>query len=58
MNKEFTIKSSENCRQSLRILTEKKDGYDILITKYRDNWKVEQKEFISKSLFIQAVQAS
>ena len=66
MNKEYTVKSFDNSKQSLKILKEKKDGYDILITRYRNDWKVEKKEFISKNLFdiclrtkyIQAVQAS
>jgi len=45
--KEFAVKGSN---QKVTILNEKKDGYQVRITRYRDDWKTVKEEFMSKSL--------
>ncbi|MDA3852385.1 MAG: hypothetical protein PF447_14120 [Spirochaetaceae bacterium] len=47
--REYAIRGSET--QKVTILNEKKDGYKVRITRYRDNdWKIEKEEFMSKEL--------
>lgn len=46
--REFAVKGSEN--QRVTILGEKKSGYKVRITRYRDDWKQEKEEFMTKEL--------
>lgn len=48
---EYIIKGSTAERQMMKIIKEKKDGYDVLITRSREDWKTESREFISRQLF-------
>jgi len=46
--REFTVRGSDN--QKVTILNEKKDGYKVRITRYREDWKREYVEFMPKDL--------
>jgi len=46
--REFAVKGNDS--QRVTILGEKKSGYKVRITRYRDDWKQEKEEFMSKEL--------
>jgi hypothetical protein len=48
--REFKVKDSTT-KESVTILEELKDGYNVKITRYRgDDWKTEREEFMPKQL--------
>ncbi|MDC7220682.1 MAG: hypothetical protein PQJ59_12170 [Spirochaetales bacterium] len=47
--REFLVNGS-NTKESVTILEELKDGYNVKITRYRDDWKTEREEFMPKQL--------
>lgn len=47
--REFLVNGS-NSKESVTILEELKEGYNVKITRYRDDWKTEREEFMPKQL--------
>ncbi|MDC7224731.1 MAG: hypothetical protein PQJ60_13380 [Spirochaetales bacterium] len=47
--REFLVNGS-TAKESVTILEELKDGYNVKITRYRDDWKTEREEFMPKQL--------
>ncbi len=47
--REFLVNGSLS-KESITILEELKDGYNVKITRYRDDWKTEREEFMPKQL--------
>jgi hypothetical protein len=47
--REFLVNGSAN-KESVTILKELKEGYNVKITRYRDDWKTEREEFMPKQL--------
>ena len=51
MKKTYLIQGGGARKETLSILKEKKGGFDVLITRYRDDWKQEKKEYLPRELF-------
>ncbi|MBN2626074.1 MAG: hypothetical protein JXA95_05355 [Spirochaetales bacterium] len=47
--REFMVNGSTS-KESVTILQELKDGYNVKITRYRDDWKTEREEYMPKQL--------
>jgi hypothetical protein len=47
--REFLVNGSTS-KESVTILQELKDGYNVKITRYRDDWKTEREEYMPKQL--------
>jgi len=47
--REFLVNGSIS-KESVTILQELKDGYNVKITRYRDDWKTEREEYMPKQL--------
>lgn len=47
--REFLVNGSSS-KESVTILEELKDGYNVKITRYREDWRTEREEFMPKQL--------
>lgn len=48
---QYKVKGNETVETYLEILTEKEEGFDVLITCVCEDYKKEMQEFMSKDLF-------